>query len=106
MNAEASTEGNIEWDMNKRDVYEQLAATLGKYNERDALMCDHDPDTWQQARDLDDWLVTHREDDTPLGEYRMKCLKLRALYETWKALTAPPVAAGGRGRQEHRINNL
>lgn len=75
--------------MTKRADYERLAALLAPLWEQDAWMSEHDPKRWQQARDLDDALVAMREDDTvSIGTYRMKCLEMRALYDTKKGAAA------------------
>lgn len=68
------------------DLYALIATSLADRWQQDALMGEHDPETWAKARVLDDWLVNNRENDTiSLGEYRMKCMQLRDLY-------TPPVA--------------
>jgi antibiotic biosynthesis monooxygenase (ABM) superfamily enzyme len=56
---------------------------LAQYADQDAAMVEQDPTAWTQARGLDDWLVEHREDKTPIGEYKLRCLTLHNLYKTW-----------------------
>lgn len=61
--------------------YLTLSDQLAPLWETDIFLSEHDPETWQQARHIDDWLCQYR-DDPRVGadQYRRNCERLLAFY--------------------------
>lgn len=66
----------------KEQAYHRLADALVQFADLDVLMSERDPQRWQEARVVDDWLIRHKHDDrTSLNEYRWKAMELRRIYD-------------------------
>ncbi|MDP3794168.1 MAG: hypothetical protein Q8R07_05490 [Candidatus Uhrbacteria bacterium] len=70
----------------KKELYEELADKLAPMWERDAWLMEHAQIRWRWSRSADDWLVKHRDDETGVEEYRVKCGHLLRLYQSMDEL--------------------
>lgn len=62
--------------------YGRMAEKMAPRWQHDLWLLDHAPVRWQQIRDMDDALVSARDDDAfSVGAYRRQCLALRELFE-------------------------
>lgn len=70
----------------KQTLYLILCGTICSRADYDDWLLEHDPETWQLARTIDDWLRHYVEDDRVSREqFERNCERLLALY-------IPPVA--------------
>lgn len=77
----------------KEQLYLNLCGIICSRADYDDWLLEHDPDTWQLARNIDDWLRLYVADDrVSRDQYSRNCARLLALYRTLH----PQVAGGGR----------
>lgn len=64
----------------KTKLYHDLAAQSDPWAVIDAQWTDSNDPRFALARQIDDWLYQHREDDTSEKDYRKECTRFALLY--------------------------
>ena len=64
----------------KRQLYEDLAKQSDPWAEIDAQWADSDDPRVHLVRQIDDWLVAHREDETTAREYQRECVRFARMF--------------------------
>ena len=64
----------------KRWLYEDLAIRSDPWAKIDAQWADTDDPRFYLARQIDDWLMAHREDKTTAREYQRECVRFARMF--------------------------
>ncbi len=67
--------------MTKAQLYAELADDLAQFWHRDEALLERNPEAWEQAVVIDNWLCQHRDNPrVGLEQYNRNCQRLLDIY--------------------------